>query len=157
MSDLIFDNSARDDVLKPVGYKKNNASLLLSSFAISMLSLALPIMTLQVYDRILPNQGTGTLPVLIVGVCIAVMLEAVLRICRSFVIGRAGASYEHMVACDAMKTVLNADISKMGRHGVGEHLHRMGAVSKIKDFYNGYALSVMAEVAFVPVFFALII
>lgn len=114
-------------------------------------------MTLQVYDRILPNPGTGTLPVLITGVCLAVLLEAVLRLSRSYVIGRAGATYEHRMSCEAMNKILNADFSKMGSYGIGEHMHRMGAIGKLKDFYNGYALTVVAELAFVPAFFMLIV
>ncbi|MEZ5918443.1 MAG: hypothetical protein R3D66_00450 [Alphaproteobacteria bacterium] len=58
--------------LKPEGFKIAVSSLLLSTLAINILSLALPVMTLQIYDRILPNPGSGTLPVLIGGVCLAV-------------------------------------------------------------------------------------
>lgn len=142
--------------LKPKGYKTNTASLLLGTFVISILSLALPVMTLQVYDRILPNPGTGTLPVLIAGVCVAVLLEMILRLCRAYVIGRSGAAYEHRIACDAMKKVLGADLSQMAHHGIGEHMQRMSAASKLKDFYNGYSVTVWAELAFVPLFFILI-
>ena len=145
------------DVLKPSGYQQSVYPLLLSTFAICVLSLALPIMTLQVYDRILPNPGTGTLPVLVTGVCLAVFLEMCLRLCRSYSIGRSGAAYEHLMACSAMDKVLKADLSQMGSYGTGEHLHRMSAVGKLKDFYNGYALTVFAELAFVPLFLGLII
>ncbi len=147
----------RKDVLRPEGFSQSVYSLLLATLAISILSLGLPVLTLQVYDRILPNPGTGTLSVLIAGVCVAIVLEAVLRLTRSYVIGRAGATYEHRMACDAMAKVLNADLSKMGGYGIGEHLQRMSAVSKLKDFYNGYALTVKAELALVPLFFGLIV
>ena len=142
--------------LKPDGYRQSVYSLLVCTLAINILSLALPVMTLQVYDRILPNPGTGTLSILIAGVCLAVVLEAVLRLSRSYVIGRAGAAYEHRMACIAMGKVLNADLSQMGSYGIGEHLHRMGSVGKLKDFYNGYAVTIIAELIFVPIFFALI-
>ncbi len=145
------------DILKPKGFKQSTPSLLLCTLAISVLSLALPVMTLQVYDRILPNPGTGTLPVLITGVCLAVLLEALLRLSRSYVIGRSGAKYEHLMACNAMDKVLGSDLSQVGSYGIGEHLHRMGSVGKLKDFYNGYALTVMAELAFVPLFLGLIV
>src|SRR5690606_30689878 len=101
--------------------------------------------------------GTGTLPVLITGVCLAVFLEAVLRLARAYVIGRSGATYEHRMACEAMHKTLNADLSKTGSYGVGEYLHRMGSVGKLKDFYDGYALTALAELAFVPLFFGLIV
>ena len=145
------------DILKPQGFRKSVWALLLSTLAINILSLALPVMTLQVYDRILPNPGTGTLPVLITGVCLAVVLEAVLRLCRAYSIGRAGASYEHLMACGAMSKLLGADLSKIRNYGIGEHLHRMASVGKLKDFYNGHTLTVFAELVFVPLFLGLII
>ena len=145
------------DLLKPDGHRQALYSLFLCTLAINILSLALPVMTLQVYDRILPNPGTGTLPVLVTGVCLAVLLETLLRLCRAYVIGRAGASYEHRLACGAMKKILGADLSQIGHYGIGEHIHRMGAVGKLRDFYNGYALTTLAELSFVPLFFFLIL
>lgn len=145
------------DILKPDGFRQSVMTLLLSTLAINILSLALPVMTLQVYDRILPNPGTGTLPILIMGVCLAIILEALLRLSRSYIIGRSGASYEHRMACGAMNKVLHAELTQMGTYGVGEHIHRMAGVGKLRDFYNGYALTVYVEFAFVPVFFALVV
>lgn len=147
----------QNDILKPKGFKTAAFSLLIATFGINILSLALPVLTLQVYDRILPNQGTGTLPVLITGVCLAIMLEMMLRLSRAYVIGRAGAAYEHRLACEAMKKVLQSELSQIGNYGIGEHLHRMGSIGKLRDFYNGYALSVWLELGFVPVFLAIII
>lgn len=150
-------SQGKKDFLCPEGFQQSTYSLLLCTFAINVLSLALPVMTLQVYDRILPNPGTGTLPVLITGVCLAVVLEALLRLSRAYVVGRSGAAYEHRIACQAMDKVLGADLSKMGNYGIGQHLHRMGSVGKLKDFYSGHAFTVLAELAFVPLFFVLIV
>lgn len=137
--------------------KGNTASLLLSTFAINVLALSLPILTLQIYDRILPNQGSGTLPVIITGVCVAIVLEACLRLCRFYVIGRWGARFEHLISCRALNTVIDADYSKIGNYGIGEHLHRMTSVNKLKDFHNGYSLTIYAELCFVPLMFILIV
>ncbi len=153
---MTFKNT-KTDPLNPDGYSVSVKSLLLSTLAINILSLALPVMTLQVYDRILPNQGSGTLPVLIAGVAVAIVLEAALRLARSYVMGWAGAAYEHRLSCAAMNHVLEADLSRLGPYGIGEHMQRMGAVGKLKDFYNGYALTTFSEMAFVPLFFGLII
>lgn len=151
------EDTYKKDMLKPDGFKQSSYALLSSTLAINILSLALPVMTLQVYDRILPNPGTGTLPVLITGVCLAIFLEACLRLARAYVLGRTGAAYEHRMACNAMEKVLGADLNKMGSYGIGEHLHRMASVGKLKDFYNGHSLTVFVELSFVPWFFALIL
>lgn len=144
------------DPLTPENYAVRYGSLLLSTLAINIVSLALPIMTLQVYDRILPNPGSGTMPVLIAGLCVAIILEAALRLCRAYIIGRSGASYEHLIACKAMHKMLNADLACLQNQSVGEYLQRMSAISKLRDFYNGYALITIAELVFVPGFFFLI-
>lgn len=149
--------TAEADRLHPTGYKISVPGLLLATLATNILSLALPVMTLQVYDRILPNPGSGTLPVLITGVCVAVFLEAALRLSRSYVIGWSGAVYEHRLSCLAMNHILQADLSRIGPYGIGEHMQRMAAIGKLKDFYNGYALTVLAELIFVPIFLGLII
>jgi ATP-binding cassette, subfamily C, bacterial LapB len=148
---------SKPDIFRPDGFRLAALSLLLSTLAINILSLALPVMTLQVYDRILPNPDSGTLPVLIFGVCIAVLLESILRLSRSYMIGWAGAAFEHRLSCKALKRVLEANPLYLNAHGVGEHLHRMAAISKLKDFYDGYTLITYAELVFVPLFFGLIV
>ncbi len=145
------------DTLKPKGFTIETGNLLISTLAINILSLALPIMTLQVYDRILPSQGSGTLPVLIAGVCLAVTLEAALRLTRSYALGWAGAAYEHRLSCEAMKHILNSDLSVLGPYGVGENINRLTAIGKLKDFYNGYALITLWELIFVPIFLGVVI
>lgn len=141
--------------LKPKGFAIDIRSLLLATLAINILSLALPVTTLQIYDRILPSPGSGTLPVLISGVCLAVVLEAALRLARAYVMGRAGAAYEHRMSCAAMNHLLRSDLSRLGNYGIGEHLHRLAAIGKIKDFYSGYAHMTIFELSFVPLFLCL--
>lgn len=147
----------RDDILSPEGYRIKTADLLLSTLAINILSLALPTMTLQVYDRILPNPGSGTLPVLIAGVCVAVILETIMRLGRAYGMGWSGAAYEHRLSCQAMNHMLKSDLSVPTSHGIGEHMNRLAAIGRLKDFYNGYSLVTMFELLFVPLFLALIV
>lgn len=133
------------------------AHLVLGTFALNILSLALPIMTLQIYDRILPNPDSGTLPLLICGVIIAIMIETCLRIARAWMMGWNGAVYEHRLAGKAMNHILAADIFQTTKTGAGGFLHRMSAISRLKDFKNGYVCVTMTELIFVPVFLGLII
>ena len=59
--------------------------LFLATVFINVLSLALPVMLLQVYDRIIPNAASGTLALLVIGVGMALVLEAVFRVIRSYI------------------------------------------------------------------------
>ncbi|NND49514.1 MAG: ABC transporter permease, partial [Rhizobiales bacterium] len=47
---------------------------ILASFASNILNLALPLVVLQIYDRIIPNQSLETLIVLISAVVVVVTL-----------------------------------------------------------------------------------
>ena len=68
----------------------NKFYLMLSTLVINLLALAMPIMMLQTYDRILPSHGIGTLVLLISGVLCAVTLEVGLRLARSYLTGWSG-------------------------------------------------------------------
>lgn len=157
MISLPFFNTAGDDMLWPADFRPSYVSLLTATLSVSILSLALPIMTLQVYDRILPNPGTGTLGLLLAGVFTAIFLEMLLRLCRSYLLGWSGAAYEHRLSCAALNHIVGADLSHRAEFGIGEYLHRMTAIGKLKDFYNGYALTCVAEIVFAPIFLLLII
>lgn len=147
----------KKDPLSPAGFRLDVGYLLLGTLAINILSLALPVMTLQVYDRILPNPGSGTLPVLMAGVCLAIFLEAMLRLIRAYMIGWSGAAYEHRMSCAAIQHILGSDLSKLGPFGTGEHLSRIDSIGKLKDFYSGHALVTLSELVFVPMFLGLMI
>ena len=94
--------------LKPV----LRTDIILSSAAINILSLALPMVLLQVYDRLIPNQALNTLSILIIGLCVVLLLDVFLRTARSYLVGWIGAQYEHETGCDAMSKILRGDLKR---------------------------------------------
>lgn len=149
--------STVSDTLASEGYRINVSDILMATLTINILSLALPVMTLQVYDRILPNPGSGTLPVLIAGVCVAVVLETCLRLGRSYLTGWSGASFEHRLSCKAMSHILGSDLARLDFGNMGESLSRLAAIGRLKDFYNGHSVITIFDLMFVPLFLALIV
>lgn len=89
-------HSLKEDIklLLEVWKKKRDVfwSVLLSSFAINLLSIAFPIALLQVYDRIIPNQSVNTLVLLLLGVLGALFIEMGLKICRAYLTNWSDAS-----------------------------------------------------------------
>ncbi len=134
----------------------NKFYLLLSTLVINLLALAMPIMMLQTYDRILPNHGVGTLVLLISGVAGAVILEVGLRLARSYLTGWSGAVFEHKAACAAMSHLLNANVQIFEKRGAGAYIQKMAAISRLRSFYSGQALMTMVDLPFVVTFLALI-
>lgn len=138
------------------GIQRGTLALIVSTLAVNVLSLALPVTTLQVYDRILPNQSTGTLAVLIAGVGVAILVELVLRLIRAYMIGSAGAAYVHNLSCDALAHVLAADLDRAPREAGRIDFHSLAAIRSLKEFHNGHSLVTVLDLAFVPVFVLLI-
>jgi len=95
--------------------------LMLSTLVINLLALAMPIMMLQTYDRILPSHGIGTLILLISGVAAAVTLKVGLRLTQSYLTGWSRAVFEHKTACAAMSHLLNANVQAFEEQGAGLH------------------------------------
>ncbi|MYM64756.1 ABC transporter transmembrane domain-containing protein [Pseudomaricurvus sp. HS19] len=130
--------------------------LLLISLAIMLLSLALPIAMLQIYDRILPNHGVGTAWVITLGVFSAIVLESVLRYGRAWWLNRAGMKYEAWSNVEAVQRLLAADpaeLMTLGRHGVEEGFQ---ALRRTQDYVSGQALLALYDAPFILIFLLLI-
>ncbi len=134
----------------------NSFYLMLSTLVINLLALAMPLMMLQTYDRILPSHGIGTLVLLISGVTCAVVIEVGLRLARSYLTGWSGAVFEHKTACAAMSHLLNGDVQTFEKQGAGAYIQKMAAISRLRTFYSGQALMTMVDLPFVITFLVLI-
>ena len=130
--------------------------IIFASGALNVLALALPVMILQVYDRIIPNDATETLLLLIIGVGIAVIFEAFFRMGRSFLTARAGASFEHIAGCRALYRVLGTDIAGFEKDATGAYLHRFDAIESLREFMSGHSLLVFIDLPFAVIFLGLI-
>ncbi|MCB2099571.1 MAG: peptidase domain-containing ABC transporter [Rhodobacterales bacterium] len=127
-----------------------------ASVFINILSLAMPLALLQVYDRILPNTAQSTLMLLVMGVATALILEAFLRTGRAYVSGWMGARFEHLASCSAIERLLTASINDFERQGSGVHLERFNALNQLKEFYAGQALQVLCDLPFAVLYLAAI-
>lgn len=126
--------------------------LILATVFINLLGLAMPLMLLQVYDRIIPNSATQTLVLLVIGVGSALILEALLTLGRSYVSGWMGARFEHMAGCAAIERLLGASIIDFERDGAGTHLERYNALGPLKEFYAGQAILVLCDLPFALIY-----
>ena len=134
----------------------NITDMIGASFFINILSLALPVTLLQVYDRILPNSGKSTLFLLVVGVGVALVLEMVLRLVRSYFTGWISARFEHMAGCVTFERLLLSPLDQFEKDGSGVHMERLSALSSLKEFYAGQAILTLFDLPFAVLFLAVI-
>jgi ATP-binding cassette subfamily C protein LapB len=127
-----------------------------ASFVINVLSLAMPLVILQVYDRIIPSHAYGTLSLLVIGLSIALLLDAMLRIVRSYIIGWNGARFEHLLSTAAVEHLLLSDSAAYENDTPGAHLARINAIDTLRNFHSGQAKALLVDLPFVGLFLALI-
>lgn len=68
---------------------------ILATALVNLLTLATSLYSMQIFDRVIPNQGFQTLWVLTVGVAIAVGLEFTLKVVRSHMVDRTCNAIDH--------------------------------------------------------------
>jgi ATP-binding cassette subfamily C protein LapB len=124
-------------------------SIFIASFVINILSLAFPLALLQIYDRVVPNNAMSTLVILIVGVGVALFLEACFRIARSYVGAWADSKFEHITGCRAFQSLVESSLLDYEKEGAGIHLKRISALSMLREYYAGQALISAADVPFI--------
>lgn len=127
-----------------------------SSFVINLLALALPLVILQVYDRILPNQSRETLAYLILGLTGVILVDTIMKIARSYLVGWAATRDDYQRRCDAVKRVLYAPKSRLADAAPSSILDRLNALDTIRDFYGGSTRLLLLDLPFILVFLALI-
>lgn len=144
------------DLYQNLAFRVSGGRQLLIAFMLNILSLAIPVMMLQVYDRIIPHKSFGTLSLLTLGVLIALSLDAALRIIRSWLIGWTAASHEHAANCAALDHFNRSDLKEFSKVSSGEHLQNFGALSRLREFYAGQAMTALIDLPFAILFLGLV-
>ncbi len=151
----IFNRSQGDDTvaLGAFAYMPGGViDIVLASIFINILGLALPLTLLQVYDRIIPNDALQTLMLLVLGVGSALILDATLKMSRSYVSSWMAARFEHLAGCRAMERLLGTPIVEYEKQGAGVHLERINALGTLKEFYAGQAVLAIVDLPFAVIY-----
>jgi len=132
------------------------ADVIAASVVINLLGLALPLAILQVYDRIIPNSATPTLLFLILCVCIALLLESILRIVRSQVIAWSAMKEAWKASLDAASRVALAPAKLVDREPTAYWMQRFQAVGTATEFKLSPSLLALVDLPFTVIFLALL-
>ena len=130
----------------------DRAVLIFSTFIINLFALAVPLVTLQVYDRILAFNSVATLQVLCLGVCVIVVLDILMKLMRSSIIGWISARFEHTCYNNVLSHLMRARLKDLDAFTSGELLQNVESVAKLKSFYSGQSLISLVDLPFVLIF-----
>lgn len=123
-----------------------------ASVMLNVLALAMPLALLQIYDRIIPNSSQGTLVILMAGVATAVILEALLRVARSEIVGWAGVKFEHRAGCEAFGRIMSTPADELERTGAGELIERLSGLPTVREVFSEQWTLLLCDLPFVALY-----
>ncbi|WP_427969837.1 type I secretion system permease/ATPase [Altererythrobacter sp.] len=135
--------------------RKAFRSVLLASMIINMLALSLPLFSMNVYDRVIPNRATSTLWVLGIGVLLAFLMEFLLKRARTNVIDDIGRRLDVRLSQKIFGRVLGLPLA--ARQGnTGALAARVSEYSVVRDFFASTTVVLIVDLAFLVLFVAVI-
>ena len=129
--------------------------VLLAALVVNLLALAVPLFTMNVYDRVIPNKAIPTLWVLALGVALALAFDFVLRIARSQLIDEIGRKLDAKFSQKLFEKVMNLPMAE--RQGsTGAFARRVSEYENVRDFFASTTVVLVVDISFLVIFLILI-
>jgi ATP-binding cassette subfamily C protein LapB len=135
--------------------RRDFSPVLVASLLINLLALALPLFSMNVYDRVIPNRAQSTLWVLALGVMIAFVLDYALRRARTKVLDEVGRELDLKLSQKIYSRILAAPLAERKGH-TGNMVARVSEFSIVRDFFASTTIVLIVDLAFLVIFVALI-
>lgn len=125
--------------------------VLLAALLINLLGLALPLYTMNVYDRVVPNFAEDSLWVLTSGMVLVLLFDAAMRLGRNHFIELASARIDVHLSSLVMQRVLG--LSQQQRPAsVGGFAANLRAFEMVREFITSATLAALVDLPFALLF-----
>ncbi len=126
-----------------------------ATLVINILALAIPLATMNIFDRVISNAAYETLWVLAAGVVISLVFDFLLRSLRASVLDRSSARSDVLCVNGVFGRILGAKV-KAGRAGVGMQVNSLREFETVRDYFNASAIAALGDLPFVALFLLVI-
>ena len=128
---------------------------LVAATLLNLFALATPVVTMNVYDRVVPNRATDTLWVLALGLGLVLSFDFLLRMTRSYLIDIAGKRVDVMLSSLIFEKVVGLRFDARPA-SVGAFAANLRAFEQVRDFIASATVTAFVDLPFVLLFFAVI-
>ena len=129
--------------------------VLLAAFFINIFALALPLFTMNVYDRVVPNQAVETLWMLAAGVIIVLIADISLRSMRGYFLDLASRRVDIKLSGLIMERVLGIRLEHRPM-SVGSYAVNLRSFETVRDFITSASVTTIIDIPFALIFIAVI-
>ncbi|MGV2986015.1 type I secretion system permease/ATPase [Vibrio sp. E150_011] len=129
--------------------------LFVASFVVNLLAMMVPLFTMNVYDRVVPNQAFNTLWVLVAGISIVIVFDWILREARSSVTDMAGRYIENKLSASLFAKVIGMKLENRPE-SIGSFSRQVQDFDSVKDFFTSVSLVTLVDLPFTIFFLVLI-
>ncbi|MGQ3888572.1 type I secretion system permease/ATPase [Legionella sp. CNM-1927-20] len=136
-------------------YRSTYYDVLFGAMLINILTLAVPLFTMNVYDRVVPNNAMITLWVLTIGMVILLLFDLIFRFMRMYLIDITGKKADIVIASKLFNQILNLQLIKKPK-STGELVNTLREFESIRDFITSSTLTTLIDIPFVIIFIAFI-
>jgi len=129
--------------------------VLLASLLVNIFVLATPLFTMNVYDRVIPNNAYETLYIFTIGVVLVYLIDSFLKYGRSYLLELAGKKSDVIMSSIIYEKVMDL---KMASHpkSVGSFASNLKDFDAVRNFLTNSTMSVVIDLPFVIIFLAVI-
>jgi len=135
--------------------KRLYRDVLLAAFMINLFALALPLFSMNVYDRVVPNHAIETLWMLAVGVGIVLFADLLLRSMRGYFLDQASSRVDVRLSAYIMERVLGLRLENRPI-SAGSFASNLRSFETIRDFITSATVTAFIDVPFALIFIIVI-
>jgi len=129
--------------------------VLLAAFMINVFAIALPLFTMNVYDRVVPNHAIETMWMLAVGMVIVLVADMVLRTMRGYFLDLASSRVDVRLSAYIMERVLGLRLENRPL-SAGSFASNLRSFETIRDFITSATVTAFIDLPFAIIFLVVI-
>ncbi|MBV8680882.1 MAG: type I secretion system permease/ATPase, partial [Aquitalea sp.] len=124
---------------------------MIAALLINLFALVIPLVSMNVYDRVVPNMATETLWVLAIGGMLALIFDFLLKMTRSYLIDLASKRVDVTLSSLIMERVLGIRMEARPA-SVGAFSSNLRAFETVRDFIASASITALIDLPFVLIF-----
>lgn len=129
--------------------------VMLAAFMINLFAIAMPLFTMNVYDRVVPNNATDTLWMLSLGVVIVLIADTALRTMRGYFLDLASSRVDVRLSAYIMERVLGIRLENRPL-SAGSFAANLRSFETVRDFITSATVTAFIDLPFAAIFLVVI-